>query len=144
MVMEGTQAEQTSLHPRDSPEHSSRWVCGLRQPGPHLQAPLSSQHSRRLPGAICLHYAGLFGEVSDGRLSWLREGLIYRQMCFEGLLKVALLQIRARQWQPRASPGRGEPSVPWEDWVRAEPLNFALLHTQFPFTIQSVFIEHLL
>lgn len=37
-VMEGTQAEQTGLHPRDSPEHSSRWVCGLRLPGPHLQA----------------------------------------------------------------------------------------------------------
>lgn len=104
-VMEGTQAEQTSLRPRDSPDHSSRWVCGLGLPGPHLQALLNSQHSRRLPRAICLHYAGLFGEVSDGRLSWLREGLIYRQMCFEGLLKVALLQIRARRWQPQASPG---------------------------------------
>lgn len=48
-VMEGTQAEQTSFRPRDSPDHSSRWVCGLRLPWPHLQALLSSQHSRRLP-----------------------------------------------------------------------------------------------
>lgn len=67
------------------------------RPPHHVQASLRSRRGRRLTRAICLHYVGLFGEVSDGRLSWQREGLIYWHTCFEGLFKVALLQIRARR-----------------------------------------------
>lgn len=72
-------------------------VCGLRPPTAPSAGFFYSQHGRRLTRTICLHYAGLFGEVSDGRLSWLKEDLIYWQTCFEGFLKFALLQIRVRR-----------------------------------------------
>lgn len=73
------------------------------RPRHHLQALLRAPHGRRLTGAICLHYAGLFGEASDGGLSWLREGLIYWQTCFEALFKAAVLQIRV-DGSPRRVP----------------------------------------
>lgn len=92
------QAEEVSLHPGDTSDHRSGVGCvASGRPRHHLQALLRAPRGRRLTGAICLHYAGLFGEASDGGLSWLREGLIYWQTCFEALFKVAAPQIRARR-----------------------------------------------
>lgn len=65
-----------------------RHICRLRAGG------------RRLTGAICLHYAGLFGEASNGVLSWLREGLIYRQARFEALFTA--VAVRSGAGRPAA------------------------------------------
>lgn len=94
----GVQAEEERLRPGDTldPRSGVGYVAPGR-PQHHLQASLHAPRGRRLTGAICLHYTGLFGEASDGGLSWLREGLIYWQTCFEALFKVAAPQIRARR-----------------------------------------------
>lgn len=105
-------------------------------PQPHLQALRCSPRGPLPTRAIRLHYVGLFGEVSDGGLSRLREALIYWQLCFEACLRVAGLQIRARRVAVRGAPkqggvsGRGSRSSPprragWELSLR--PLRPAAL-----------------
>lgn len=74
------------------------------RPWHHLQALLRSRNSRRLTGAICLHCAGLLEEVSDGRLSLLRGGLIYGQMCLVGLLRLHFYKSEQGEGQPQAIP----------------------------------------
>lgn len=145
-AMEGVQA---SVHPGDTPDTALGWGVGPQaSPAPSAGCALLPARLA-LTRAICLHYAGLFGEVSNGGLSWLRGGLIYWQTCFEAPVMVAVLQITGRRTAvpPHIRGGFhswGSGSPPWEDQVRAEPLNFALLPPSSPCTIQSVFIEHLL
>lgn len=123
-AVEGAQAEEERLRPGDTLDPRSGVGCvAPGRPRHHLQASLHAPRGRRLTGAICLHYAGLFGEAGDGGLSWLREGLIYWQTCFEALFKAAAPQIRARRMaalgmSPRIggfhSGGGGLPE--WPSW----------------------------
>lgn len=114
-AMEGVQA---SVHAGDTPDTALGWGVGPQaSPAPSAGCALLPARLA-LTRAICLHYAGLFGEVSNGGLSCLRGGLIYWQTCFEAPVMVAVLQITVRRM---AGPppykggfpflGLGEPSL---------------------------------
>lgn len=123
--MEGAQAEEERLRPGDTLDPRSGVGCvAPGRPRHHLQASLHAPRGRRLTGAICLHYAGLFGEAGDGGLSWLREGLIDWQTCFEALFKAAAPQIRARRMAALGMSPRMGVFIPgglpeWPSWGEA-------------------------